>query len=49
MNTSIKYNLVRIADAVENINDNAIPDPSEANEGDVLTIGSNGPEWDAPS
>lgn len=26
-----------------------LPDSSEASQGDVLTIGSSGPEWDAPS
>ena len=27
----------------------ALPDTSEASQGDVLTLGSDGPEWDTPS
>lgn len=34
---------------IYNVVPSGLPDSSEASQGDVLTIGSSGPEWDAPS
>lgn len=33
----------------EAIKAGGLPDPSEASEGDVLTVGADGPEWAAPA
>lgn len=34
---------------IYNVVPSGLPDSSEASQGDVLTVGSSGPEWDTPS